>query len=408
MGETNLKQVNIKLDKIESDILAIEGLTSQYSKAGTAIAEIGVTGYWALELNTDFAPPETTEIEPGIYNVWRIRPGVADLNVTPIDRTAYESVGTIYGSQVFDDITWNVGDLAKVVFSGGYVRTDQDPTETIKANITGGVTDTVTVLDSDLYLVGWLIEVNANKGTKNVTQSAPSTTVIADASITEAINYWKDGEVIVTSGTYVGQSRQILSSAVGSITVSSAFPGSIIATTTLQISSPREYRTITVINDGIHLTVGSVFNNDYTTALGATVNRAIKQDLTTAVLFTTIYGNEVVDVPFSIPVTNIEADILDLSAADSMYSLRDLVVKSVDPGAGETITITLYKLVNDIATAIDDFIINSANFTYYYHLMDMFGEPYLIGSDIRITAVSSDAGPHNFLTGQYSYAKTDI
>jgi hypothetical protein len=289
VGEFNLKQVNQKLDSIQADVIALEGITAQYWKSGMYIAEIGMTGYWALEINTDFAPPTTSEIyDPGIVNVWRIRSGAADYQVVT-DRVANESAGTIYTSEVLDEPTWNVGDLAKVIFSGAIIRTDEEPSEAITANIAGGVDDVVTVLDSDLYQVGWLIKVDANKGTKNVTEATGgSSTVITDATITEAVNYWAGGEVTITSGTYTGQTRAIVSSAVGSVTVSPAFPGNIAIGVTATIYSPKEYRTITAINDGIHLTVDSVFTNSYTTALGATVTRVIQHNLTTAVFFTSL------------------------------------------------------------------------------------------------------------------------
>ena len=154
MGEINLKTVNIKLDKIDSDVLALEGITQQYAKSGTAVAEIGQACSWALELNTDFAPPTTTEIEPGLYDIDQIR-GAVTTNIL-LNQPASESNGTIYTTYTPGETVWNIGDLIKVTFHGGYIRTDQEPTITLTTDAVAG-DSYVTVPDSDLFLVGWLV-----------------------------------------------------------------------------------------------------------------------------------------------------------------------------------------------------------------------------------------------------------
>lgn len=157
MGEFNLETVNKKLDKIDADVIALEGITSQYAKSGTPISEVGTPCSWAMELNTDFAPPETTEIEPGIYNIWRIRAGVADWQAVT-DAAASESVGTIYASYTPTEFDWNVGDLMKVIFSGGFIRTDEEPTKLLTDDANIGDT-IITMLNTDNFLVGMLVRI---------------------------------------------------------------------------------------------------------------------------------------------------------------------------------------------------------------------------------------------------------
>jgi hypothetical protein len=156
VGEFNLAQVNDKLDEIQAEVLAIEGITWQYAKSGTSVAEIGQACSWALELNTDFAPPTTTEIEPGNYKIDRIRAGVTTAIV--VSTPASESAGTIYADYTSTEANWNIGDLMKVTFSGGYTRTDQAPTAVLTSNATLGDTH-VHVADATLWLVGQLCRV---------------------------------------------------------------------------------------------------------------------------------------------------------------------------------------------------------------------------------------------------------
>jgi hypothetical protein len=115
---------------------------------------------------------------------------------------------------------------------------------------------------------------------------------------------------------------------------------------------------------------------------------------------------EQADVPVTMNATNVEADILDLSAASTRYILRDLILECADPGA-ETVTITLYRPVNDVPKAVKSFDITILNYTQSFTLVDMFDLQHLAGDDLRISAVATAAGPYA-LTGQYSYAKTNV
>ncbi len=96
-------------------------------------------------------------------------------------------------------------------------------------------------------------------------------------------------------------------------------------------------------------------------------------------------------------------DVLDLTDADNKesYRLNGLRLKFADPGA-QTITVTLYELINDVSTAVDTFTVTTDNYTTYYSLMDMFGVPQICGDDITINA-TVDGGAGVAVTGQYQY-----
>ena len=116
--------------------------------------------------------------------------------------------------------------------------------------------------------------------------------------------------------------------------------------------------------------------------------------------------HEQADAAFNVAVDDSENDIFDLSTASTRYIVRNLRLKSADPGAGETITIRLYELINDGATLVDSFEIDHDNYMTYFSLMDMFGLPQLAGDDIHVVAIGSASGPIA-VTGQYSHAKTN-
>jgi len=104
-------------------------------------------------------------------------------------------------------------------------------------------------------------------------------------------------------------------------------------------------------------------------------------------------------------VANIAAgDIFDLNTAGLTYHINNLRIKSADPGA-ETVTLTLYELINDVSTAVDTFVITTANYGTYFSLYDMFGVQHLAGDDIQVT-VSASADNSYVITGQYQYSQT--
>jgi len=96
-------------------------------------------------------------------------------------------------------------------------------------------------------------------------------------------------------------------------------------------------------------------------------------------------------------------DILDLNTAGLTYMVNNLIIKSADPGAN-TVTLTLYELVNDASVAVDTFDITTANYTNYFSLYDMFSRHHLSGDDIQIT-LTCDADGNHVVTGQYQYAE---
>ena len=115
---------------------------------------------------------------------------------------------------------------------------------------------------------------------------------------------------------------------------------------------------------------------------------------------------EQADTPVTInAIAASETDVLDLSVADTRYIVRNLRLKSADPGAN-TVTVRLRELVNDVSTIVDTFTIDTDNFGTYHSLMDMFGVPDLTGDDIHVTVQASAGGPYA-ITGQYSHAKAD-
>ena len=112
---------------------------------------------------------------------------------------------------------------------------------------------------------------------------------------------------------------------------------------------------------------------------------------------------EQADVGFSVnAVLAAEADVLNLAVAGTRYVVRNLILKSVDPGA-ETITVRLYLLVNDGLVEVDSFVIDTNNWGTYHSLMDMFARPELVGEEIKVTVQATAAGSYA-QTGQYSYA----
>jgi len=152
----DIGSLHARINGLWANVKALEGQTQQYAKQGIAVAEIGQACQWALELNSEFAPPTTTEIVPGNYQIDRIR---AAATTTIVASTpASESVGTIYASYTVTETDWDTGDLAKVTFSSGYVRTDVGTPELLTATVTAGGT-TVTVDNAYEWEVGWLVRI---------------------------------------------------------------------------------------------------------------------------------------------------------------------------------------------------------------------------------------------------------
>ncbi len=117
--------------------------------------------------------------------------------------------------------------------------------------------------------------------------------------------------------------------------------------------------------------------------------------------------HEQVDAPINATVVVAEQFIVTLNVADTRYILRDLRIKSADPGAADTITVKLYTFINDGEVNVDSFIITNANFGTHFSLMDMFGVPHVAGDSIRVSLTGTLAGGV-VVTGQYSHGKTNV
>jgi len=115
--------------------------------------------------------------------------------------------------------------------------------------------------------------------------------------------------------------------------------------------------------------------------------------------------HEQADISVSVTVSDGAVDILDLNTASTRYLLRDLYLKSTDPG-GATITVSLEKLIADSPVVVDTFAINTGNAATYHGLHDMFGTDEIAGDDIHIF-IQSSSDVQETVTGQYSYAKTN-
>jgi len=109
------------------------------------------------------------------------------------------------------------------------------------------------------------------------------------------------------------------------------------------------------------------------------------------------------DVAVSVAANIAAVDIFDLNTAGVSYMVNSLILKAVDPGA-QTITVTLKELINDVSTAVDTFVITTANFGTYFSLYDMFSRHHLAGDDIQVT-IQASADNAYAITGQYQYAQ---
>lgn len=154
MGDVG--SLHARINGLWANVKALEGKTDQYSRRGPSELEVGQSATWALELNSDFAPPTETEIVPGNYTIYRVRHGTSTEIVA--STTASELDGVIYKDYQPQEDNWLEGDLLKVTFSGGYVRTDEEPTETLASSGVSGENH-VHVDNAYQWQVGWLVRV---------------------------------------------------------------------------------------------------------------------------------------------------------------------------------------------------------------------------------------------------------
>jgi hypothetical protein len=98
-----------------------------------------------------------------------------------------------------------------------------------------------------------------------------------------------------------------------------------------------------------------------------------------------------------------ETDIINLATSGFHYTVDKLRLKSDDPGGGNSVLVRLYELVNAVSTEVDNFTIDSANYTSFFSLMDMFGLQYLAGDNLRVSVEQLVAGGPTAITGSYTY-----
>ena len=196
MGDVG--SINAKINGLWANVKALEGRTYQYNKVGPNELEVGDEAVWALELLSDFAPPTTTEIETGAYQIDRIRHGVSTtiVPVTPPGTEVAASVlaGTIFVTYQPEEDNWTEGDILKVTFFKGTavvgtneycIRTDEEPDNVLTGAVTGGVDESVEVPNAYEYQVGWQVRLYEGATTEYLTiDSLPTpTTVHFDSTI---------------------------------------------------------------------------------------------------------------------------------------------------------------------------------------------------------------------------------
>ena len=201
--------------------------------------------------------------------------------------------------------------------------------------------------------------------TEDLSTALNYTLITSAAEITEAAGFWKNALVICLTGLNAGQARPVIANTVDTVTVFPAFSGLLVAGDTFLLIS-------------------------------AYKPQVTEQQADTAVNLSLIQAAAATNV-------------FDLSVAGFSYVVNTLRVKSADPTNGgataQTVTITLWELINDVLTAIDTFIIDGTNFGTYFSLMDMFGLNHLAGDNLKVTAaLSAGATTPIVVTGQYQHS----
>ncbi len=227
----------------------------------------------------------------------------------------------------------------------------------------------------------------------------------------------------ILSGPAAGQTRDITTHPAGTdtITVSDAFTNvagaaqQITAGTlfTVLSSTPTvaEVAAVLAAIAALQADVGDASTSVLGSIWGILGNPAVDLATSIAAILAAIGAidaglQEQADVPFNVNAALVEANIFDLSVANTRYVVRGLRLKCVDPGA-ETVTVRLYELVNNVPTLVDTFAITTANFATYHSLMDMFGLPHLAGDNLKVAVIATAAGPFA-VTGQYCTATATI
>jgi hypothetical protein len=96
-----------------------------------------------------------------------------------------------------------------------------------------------------------------------------------------------------------------------------------------------------------------------------------------------------------------EANIFNLAVPGYSYEVSSLRLKSAACGAN-SVTVTLYELINDAPQPVNTFTINTTNDATYFSLVDMFGMAHLAGDNLKVAVQGNGAAIG--ITGQYSYS----
>ena len=121
------------------------------------------------------------------------------------------------------------------------------------------------------------------------------------------------------------------------------------------------------------------------------------------VIASTAIFKEQAAVPVNVNASNAGlTNVLLLNTAGTRYIVRSLRLKCVDPGA-ETVTVSLFELVNGALMVVDIFEITHLNFATYFSSMDMFGISHLASDQLRVTVTATAVGPYA-VVGEYSHA----
>jgi len=282
MGD--IGSVQARLNSVHADVKALEGRTYQYDKISPNELEVGDEGVWALELLSDFAPPTTTEIIPGVYQIDRVRHGgTSNIVAASVLQTL---AGSMYMTYQPDEDNWTEGDLIKVTFSKGVgpliadeylIKTDEDPSNALIANGVLGENH-VNVANAYEYQVGW--QVRVKDGRSGTIDSLPGGNDIVTTAGDPHFAADDVGKTIlnVTDGTsttisiYVSEHRVTLAGLVG-FNVGHVWE-----------MSATEYLTVDSLPDPTTVQFTTNLVDSY--PVPSTLIRIIQTDLDTAVFYT--------------------------------------------------------------------------------------------------------------------------
>lgn len=105
-------------------------------------------------------------------------------------------------------------------------------------------------------------------------------------------------------------------------------------------------------------------------------------------------------VAYEVVATSTPVVIVELDQEDRRYALRSLLVRSPDVGGSETLSLRLWRLVNDTETVVSTFDFGAQHLGVYLDAVDAFGD-VIYGDYLKVDAVASSGAMR--LEGQYRY-----